>query len=399
MKIIEWLLEAKANFQLPARAKAEYRLDRVGLPEYDPGIEKVIEEGIKWICFAQDNSLSKDGGVARHFSLIDGWGSSYPETTGYIVPTLLAYANMKDDDAIRQRAKRMLDWLVAIQFPGGGFTGGRIDVEPNNPVIFNTGQILLGLAAGTREFEVYREAMCKAADWLVEAQDTDGCWRKYATSFAAPGEKVYETHVAWGLFEAACLEPDKPYADAAMSNVRWALTCQHENGWFEKCCLENPGQPLTHTIGYVLRGLVEAYRFTQKPELLNACKKTADGLLEVIDANGCLPGRLDFDWKGTVPWVCLTGSVQIAHCWLMLYRCTGKTKYKDAAFLANQYVRRTMKINGLPETRGAIKGSFPVNGGYLTYQFPNWACKFFIDSHLLELSIREDDDTCPSHSL
>ncbi|HET9789052.1 MAG TPA: hypothetical protein VFP47_18085, partial [Pyrinomonadaceae bacterium] len=39
--------------------------------------------------------------------------------------------------------------------------------------------------------------------------------------------------------------------------------------------------------------------------------------------------------------------------------------------------------------RGAIKGSFPVSGQYGQYQYPNWACKFFIDSHLLESKIRK----------
>lgn len=392
MKIKERLREVRKSFSVPARAKAEDRIDQAGLPEFDPGIEKAISTAIQWLCLAQDCSLSKDGGVARHFSLIDGWSTSYPETTGYIVPTLLAYANMKSDKVILQRAKRMLDWLVSIQFPEGGFKGGRIDAKPNLPVIFNTGQILLGLAAGAREFETYREAMCEAADWLVAAQDPDGCWRKYSTPFAAPGEKVYETHVAWGLFEAAYLEPDKSYADAALANVQWALKCQQENGWFDKCCLEDPLQPLTHTIGYVLRGLLEAYRFTSDAEILTACKKTADGLLTAIDMNGYLSGRLNSNWKGTVPWVCLTGSVQIAHCWLMLYHYVGNTQYRDAAISANRYVRRTMKTDGFPEICGAIKGSFPCSGGYLSYQFPNWACKFFIDSHLLELSIRKNDD-------
>jgi hypothetical protein len=45
-------------------------------------------------------------------------------------------------------------------------------------------------------------------------------------------------------------------------------------------------------------------------------------------------------------------------------------------------------VDGPPEQRGGIKGSFPVDGGYGTYQFLNWACKFFIDSHLCELTAR-----------
>jgi hypothetical protein len=36
--------------------------------------------------------------------------------------------------------------------------------------------------------------------------------------------------------------------------------------------------------------------------------------------------------------------------------------------------------------RGALKGSFPLYGGYCSYQYPNWATKFLIDANMLELA-------------
>ena len=65
-------------------------------------------------------------------------------------------------------------------------------------------------------------------------------------------------------------------------------------------------------------------------------------------------------------------------------------RYRDAAFAVNRYVRRTLKIDGPLETRGAIKGFFPVSGRYGTYQYLNWACKFFVDANMLELKVRQD---------
>ena len=62
--------------------------------------------------------------------------------------------------------------------------------------------------------------------------------------------------------------------------------------------------------------------------------------------------------------------------------------YRDAAFAVNGYLRRTMQVDGQPETRGAIKGSFPVHGQYGAYQYLNWACKFFVDAGMLEQSVR-----------
>ena len=360
----------------------------------DPGIDKCVDQAVGWLCRAQDNSRPVDGGVARHYSLLTGWSSSYPETTGYIIPTMLRIAQIKNDEALRQRARRMLDWLVSIQFPAGGFQGGTIDTEPRVPVTFNTGQILLGLASGREEFgDAYYEPMCRAAQWLVDTQNSDGCWRNHATPFAAPGEKSYETHVAWGLFEAARQAPDQGFDAAAMSNIRWALKHQRDNGWFENCCLGDPERPLTHTLGYVLRGLLEAYRYSNDKDIFERAVLTADGLLTAIrPTNGFLAGRLDSAWKPTVRWVCLTGSAQIAHCWLMLYQYTGDDKYLRAASAANQYVRRAIKVNGPDETRGGVKGAFPVYGDYGKYEYLNWACKFAIDANLLEKELTGKND-------
>jgi len=386
--VLRPLLQMRSYWSLSTACKAELHYDRMGLPSQDPGIERVIHENVEWLCRAQDHSASHDDGVAHHFSLETGWSTSYPETTGCIVPTLLAYAKIRRDEEVRHRAKRMLDWLVSLQFSDGGFQGGMIGSQPVVPVTFNTGVVLLGLASGVREFGDYREAMRRAADWLVATQDPDGCWRKHPTPFAEPGDKTYETYLVCGLLEAARLEPGKPYADAALAAVRWALRSQHENGWFEKCCLSESLQPLTHTVGYILGGLLEAYRFTNDAALLQACRKTGDGLLTAIRHEGILPGRLDSNWRGAVPWVCLTGSSQIAHCWLTLYQLTGDARYRDAAYAANRYVRRTIKVEGPPETRGAVKGAFPVSGEYFPYQYPNWACKFSVDSNLLEKAVR-----------
>ena len=389
----DWLRAKRDYLVLPPAAKAEHRRDRQGPPEADPGIEPAVDAALGWLGRAQDRSATSDGGVARHYSLVGGWAPSYPETTGYIIPTLLDCARISGNESFRRRAQSMLDWLVSIQLDGGGFQGGMIGQTPVKPVTFNTGQILMGLAAGAKAFDgepgaAYRQAMHRGADWLVEIQDDDGCWRKGATPFAKPGEKAYETHVAWGLLEAARVAPDKGYGEAALANIRWALTKQQPNGWFADCCLSIPTQPLTHTIGYVLRGVLEGYLFNNDQTLLAAARKTADGVMTGLGADGFLPGRFDADWNGAVDWVCLTGSVQIAHCWLLLYRATGETAYRDAAYAANRFVRRTVSIDGPDETRGGVKGSFPVSGGYGTYEYLNWAAKFFVDANLLEREIR-----------
>lgn len=370
-------------------ARSELKADLRGLSSYDPGPEAVIASCTKWLCAAQDNSASNDGGVARDFCLQNGWSTSYPETTGYIIPTMIAMAQRNHDTALHNRARRMLDWCVAIQFAEGGFQGGKIDATPRVPVTFNTGQILIGLAAGAAEYQDprYLQAMHLAASWLRDSLDADGCWRKFPTPFAKQGEKAYETHVSWGLFEAERVASGHGYGAAGLRQVDWALTKQQPNGWFASNCLTDADNPLTHTIGYVLRGVLEGYLLSGRADLLQAAIRTATGLMGAIGPGGYLPGRLNCHFGPAANYACLTGSAQIAHCFFLLYRLTGEVQYLTAGQSLTSFVRRTVRLDGDDARVGGIKGSFPVDGAYGQWQYLNWAAKFCIDANVLEVDL------------
>jgi len=115
-------------------------------------------------------------------------------------------------------------------------------------------------------------------------------------------------------------------------------------------------------------------------------------LLDALGNDGFLPGRLNADWSAAVDWACLTGTAQIAHGWLQLFTITGDARYRDAALAANRYVRRTISVAGSPDTRGGVRGSFPIDGGYGPYKYLSWAAKFMVDANRLELSLGGLDD-------
>lgn len=375
--------------EISSDAREEERLDRRPLPRSDPGPSAVVAAALGWLCRAQDKSVSSDGGVARHYSLNTGWSDSYPETTGYIIPTFIDSGGEPNRDALVERARRMLDWCTDIQIESGAFPGGTVSATRCVPTTFNTGQILLGLAAGAGSFgdTRYETAMHRAAAWLRDTQDADGCWRRFPTPFARSGEKTYETHVSWGLFEAARLAPECGYGEAGLRQVLWALDKQRSNGWFADCCLSDCEKPLTHTIGYALRGVIEAFLYSRDSVFLHAALRTGRGLLSCLRHDGSLPGRLHANWRPAVSWVCLTGAVQISHCWLLLFELTGERAFRDAARRCNAFVRRTVRVDGAGDTVGGVKGSFPVDGEYGRYEYLNWAAKFLIDANRLELAV------------
>ena len=351
---------------MPTAAKKQRAIDRRGVPAEDPGTSPTIEKTGQWLCRAQDQSTSADGGVSRDFSLVSGWSPSYPETTGYIVPTFFALDERFPGAGYRDRAARMLDWLVDIQLDSGAYQGGMVTSDPV-PVTFNTGQILLGLAAGVRVLgdQRYDEAMHKASQWLATTQDDDGCWRRFATPFAAPGEKTYETHVAWGLLEADRAAPGNGYGEAGLRQIRWAMTKIQPNGWVADCCLTDPTRPLTHTLGYALRGIVEGYRFSGDSRMLEAAEQLARGLLSAVDDDGRLPGRLTQ---------------------------TGNRDWVEAALALNRFVRRTVRLDGHLDVAGAVGGSFPIDGAYGRYEYLNWAAKFLIDALMMEEALLASED-------
>ncbi|MDJ0751831.1 MAG: hypothetical protein QNJ11_20270 [Woeseiaceae bacterium] len=378
-----WFWERK----LPQLAKDVLHDDRKGLSNSDPGCDRAIDAMSDWLCHAQDNSKTSDGGVARDYSLVDGWASSYPETTGYIIPTMLRLGELLGRDDLQARAIRMLNWCRDIQLPEGGFQGGKVDATPVVPVTFNTGQILLGLAAGAAILGDFHESMHGAARFLRDSLDDDGCWRRHPTPFAAAGEKAYETHVSWGLFEADRVAPGEGYGDAGMRQVRWAMRKQQDNGWVADCCLNKPDTPLTHTLGYYLKGLVEAHRWSDNRSVLDAALSTATGLLGTQREDGALPGRLHADWRPAVSWSCLTGNVQIADSWFYLAKVSGDERFVAAAKAANRFVRRSIRLEGPEGIRGGVQGAFPVDGDYGPFEYLNWAAKFAIDANLTERAL------------
>src|SRR5574343_1324529 len=94
--------------------------DKLGLGLTAPSSNRThLDAAIAWLKHAQD--VTGNGGVAQTYLIRSKrWAPSYPETTGYIIPTLYRYATLAGDQDACARALRMADWEIGIQLPGGG---------------------------------------------------------------------------------------------------------------------------------------------------------------------------------------------------------------------------------------------------------------------------------------
>jgi len=359
-------------------------------PVLDP--QTHLRETMQWMCRAQD--ATGDGGVSRSYALRymrahqrRGWLASYPETTGYIIPTFFAYAKLTGDNGYRERAIRMAQWESDVQMESGAVQGGVIDFAPT-PAIFNTGQVLFGWAAAYQETgdERFLQSAMRAGDFLVEALDADGAWRLHGSQYARSGVNVYDARSAWGLLEGYAVTKKPEHQAAVIKNLDFVLTRQQPNGWYAECCLDDNEQPLLHTIAYTMEGLLESGVILNEPRYIAGARKAADALLALQRPDGSLAGRFDRDWRPAAKWSCLTGDAQTAIVWFRLAEITGEKKYAEAAGRMIHYLSSTQNLTSNdPGIRGGIAGSQPIWQEYGTYEYLNWDAKFFTDAMLLQL--------------
>ena len=365
----------------PYYLSKEILKDKLNLKNKIKNNDVHIRSSIRWLLRAQQ--VNNDGGVSALYSLYDGWRESYSETTGYIISTLYNYTNQNNVPHINELILKMANWELTKQLPSGAFPGGAIN-NKEFPIVFNTGQVIFGMVRTYQETKdiKFKESAIKAADWLVKIQDKKGYWDKFTYL-----DKIhtYNTRVAWSLLRVYDIIKDEKYKNAAISNIEWALSQQIESGWFKLNAFHEDQEPLTHTIAYCIRGILECGIYLNNQNYIDQAKKPSDILLSKLRKDGSIQGSFNKNWNSAVSWSCLTGNSQIALIWLRLHSLTKDEKYLTGAMKLNNYVKSTQNlISKNKGIRGGIKGAFPIYGWYAPFCFTNWASKFFIDALMLE---------------
>ena len=351
--------------------------------EHEPHLIGAID----WLVRAQD--ATPDQGISRGFSIAwhphfgrRGWQPSYPETTGYIIPTLYAAARRLGRPELAARAERAARWEIEIQLRTGAVRGGVVG-EPESPAVFNTGQVLLGWLSAFEETRDagFADAARRGARYLAAALDPDGRWRSDSSRFARADSTLYNTRTAWALAEAGVRLHERKFIDGAARNLQAAAALQAPNGWLPQCCLNDPERPLLHTLAYGVRGFLEGGRVLGDARLLRAAERAAEALAASVRADGWMPGRYRSDWSPAVRWSCLTGQAQMANNWMRLAEITGEPKWRDPVPAVLRFLKGTQNRRGRePGLRGGIKGAWPVGGDYGAYEVLSWATKFFADA-------------------
>lgn len=336
-------------------------------------------------------------GVSAGYDMRRGWLPPYPETTGYIIETFLDYYHLTQDQGFLTRAVRMGEWETKIQFPSGAVRGG-IGIN-SYPIVFNTGQVILGWLALYEETKDRRflSAAARAGDWLVKVQDRDGKWSKF-TYNKIP--HTYHSRVAWPLFWLSKVTGTSKYETAAKKNIQWILSQVKDNGWIGGMEFAEGEDPFTHTIAYTLRGLLESSYYIKEKNLKKRARevvyRAAERLMHFYERRKhnpyamplYLPATVDDKWKSKDKYSCLTGNAQLAIVWMKLYKLNNDARLLNSALKILDQVKSTQALaNPNPGIQGGIAGSYPIYGAYMRFTYPNWAAKFFADAIMLQEDI------------
>lgn len=362
--------------------------DKLELVGGVPTRKKSLEQIFTWIKASFD--ATEDGGSSAYYHLIHGWKNSYPETTGYLVPTLYEYAEVSGESVWKELADRAVNWLVEIQLDSGGWIGGQVGGS-NEPRVFNTGMILDGMvdAYERTQDDRFLSAAIRGYNWICSTLDEKGLFSEFNVSGGG----------SFDLLTIGCMKRVEQYIgknhDPLEKSITAHMAFQTQSAWWERCNFEGSysSTALLHHLGYTLDGLLIIHEIDNRPDCLELVKATSSKLLSLFEVNNKLPAYTTDDWKcfydldgKTKKYsLCLTGNAQIAIVFLKLAALTNDLRFSNAAHklidINAAIANRRFGSEGLNH---GLAGSFPVTGNYQKVQIVNWAAKYHAESILLE---------------
>jgi len=352
--------------------------------------EKALPRVVGWITRAQKS----DGGIPAYYSLLTGYSNSYPEVTGYIVPTLYDFSQLTNNSDAKHSAERATRWLLSLQMQNGAFPGG-LEHGNASPSVFNTGQILQGLVRAYRETNDADTLLAAngAGNWLAELQQADGSWSGEGAYQGVA--HTYYSMVAWALAMLAEVSKTGSHARAAEKNLDWVLPRMQPNGWIEGINLQ--GYPtFLHFIAYVIQGVLECGILRRNRDAIHSAERSAWKLLRKFELKKQLLGAYSGNFESGANFSCLTGNAQMSCVWLRLAEITGDLRFFNAALKMNEMLKELLPARGT--NAGGVAGSHPIWEAYQPMRYISWGCKFFADALTLELRMKRvlEASTCAS---
>ena len=347
--------------------------------------EKNLNNAALFLINSNKKTRGSSAYYSRIYNPINGWSNPYPETTGYIIPTLISLSKIDGYEFLENNIINISDWLLSIQNQDGSFCGGLYPNNKQNKSIFNTAQIIIGLLAASNYFkdDKFLDAAHNAANWLSDNQEDSGDWIKY--QYYKEFSPSYYTRVAWPMLEVAKLTNNNIIKDSAIKSLDNILSKVKKNHFIKDAGFKKNNYAFLHTICYTIRGFLESSLILDRSDYWDTAYDLAYYFLRKYEIDHRLGGAYYEDLKSINWYRCLTGEAQLCIIWLKIFNNNDDIRFVNASSKLLDDICKTQPMHdSLFLKKGGLKGSQPYFGRYIPFRQPNWSTKFFIDAILLE---------------
>jgi len=284
------------------------------------------EKAIQWI---KNNIVLNQGVIISSRKKV-----SYPEVTGYIIPTLYQWGE-------KELARDLIIWLVKQQNEDGSFSA-----PDGTPYTFDTGQVIRGFVATLDDLPEIEKPLRRACDWILTQVQSDG-------RLATPSTKMWgniaddriHLYILPPLIEVGKKLNESKYIDAAHRILEYY---KHQKNIVEF-------NTLSHFYAYIIEALYDLGE-------IDLAKTGMEQVAALQRKDGSVPAYVE------VSWVCSPGLAQFAVIWYKL----GMGEYADKAV---HYLEKAQNESG------GFYGSWGKGANYFTKEEISWAVKFFLDAY------------------
>jgi hypothetical protein len=376
--------------EAPGHADVFFR-DILGATERAFEDEVHLRAALEWLLHSQ--KVTGTAGFAAAYSFKDGWLPPYPETTGYIIPTLFDAYSMFGGARLREAAVEAAGWEVEIQLPSGAIQAGYWGMDPQSfwnrdlvPAAFNTGQVVLGWNRAFQETadRRYLDASVRACWFLVDCVDETGIFRRGLSPGPTNPTRAYYTRVAHAMAWTGQLAAEPAFEPVARRHLDWVLGQLQSDGWFLHAGFQDDDTPLTHTMAYTAEGLLDAGQFLGEDRYIDASRRHVVAAAHACERRGFfLPAQFTSGWKSVDRFSCVPGNAQFATLWLRHGRRDRDLPLINTGLKMVEWLKQRQALDNVePGIRGGLPGAWPIDGGYSVYSYVNWAAKYFVDALL-----------------
>ncbi|MCB0662341.1 MAG: hypothetical protein KDC24_06355 [Saprospiraceae bacterium] len=349
-------------------------------------LKKEADPTLNWV--RESIAVNKGLGSSAFFSRIrypmKGWAPPYPETTGYLIPTLLQYQEILKDPLLLSQAKLCGEWLLSIQSKEGWFPA--LYQDSGIPSLFNTGMILFGLEgmfAKTGE-DRYLKVIEIAVHWMANfAKEND--WKETKSV----NRSTYYVRALWGLTLANQVVKDETLNEFCVLSLRSFSESIQADGWINNWAFEGYASAFTHTMAYTWRGFLETSHLLKEDIVFESARRSFKIFTDKVGHPENIAGAYKGGFEKDGSFHCLPGLFQLSIVSFRFYELTCDFHFLNWGILCFEK-GMTMRTPGWYGKEGGIFGSYPAMGKYMRFKQPNWGAKFYLDALELYVKYKEE---------